>query len=274
MDRRTYLALAGTAFSSGLAGCGGGSDDGSEPGGEDTSGDPATDTGTTGSGDEPAGSTETRSEEDGSAETAAGPPELQSITATDDYYDPDNQTFSGSGDRDIGPFSHDGGLLVEDYSYEGSGTFTVEFQSDGSEYTRRGIPGYEPGGVSVDLLPEGQYELGVTADAPWELTLAGPEAPPSATVAPPATAGGSGFDLVGPMTDTASVSVVVNRDSTGPFQVTLIPEDVISGPDPLLLANTTEAVSDERFEPPVAWEYDGVVWAWVTTNAGWDIRFE
>jgi hypothetical protein len=274
MDRRTYLALAGTAFSSGIAGCGGGSDDGSGAE-EDTSGGPVTGSGTVETGDRP-GTTETQPEEDGATDTAApGLPELQSITETDDYYDPDNQTFSGSSDRDIGPVSHEGGLFVEDYRYEGSGTFTVEFQSDGSEYRRRGISRSEPGsGVSVDLLPEGQYELSVTADASWELTLARPEAPASATVAPPATASGSGFDLVGPMTDTASVEVVASRDSTGGFQVTLIPEDVISGPDPLLLANTTDAVSDERFAPPVAWEYDGVVWAWVTTNGGWDLRFE
>lgn len=154
MDRRRYLALAGTGVSLAIAGCTGG--DGDDDNGGDTGGDDSTDDGAADdSGGENGGSTGDGSSDDGGSDGSEN-----GSDGGDNGTDDDSSNGGENGDDNGGDDSSDGGENGSDNDGEnGQSNPTVEFQSISAVsdlYDSGTVKLSDSGGTVSDAIPLSQ----------------------------------------------------------------------------------------------------------------------
>lgn len=197
--------------------------------------------------------------------------QLPSVTAADDYYDEDHESLSGDGQSVTDSFQFDGGLMVLDYEHEGDSNFQVEVYNGDGE--RVAIPINKIGtvdGTTAIPLPPGEYSLDVNANDDWNINVAQPQAPAEERHAPPATASGSGPDVVGPIRLDGSIVVTASHSGESNFQVILYNEDSESDLDGTYVYNEIGEVDEAQTRVT----HNGVAWVVVEADGDWELEFE
>lgn len=310
MDRRRYLALAGTGVTLGLAGClgdddGGGGDGGNGNGGADngsddaaddqSSSDDSTDDGSSSDGSDPSddnGSTDGGSGDDGSSDDDSGSEnggdndggdessfsdatELLQLSALGDRDPPyfgTRTTVSGTGDTVSEPFYLADGVVGFVYEHDGESNFIAEAVDPNTGDTLSVVVNEIGAVAGARAVPAavGAYQLAVQADGQWEIVVVEPLPPKETVRTPPASIERAGNAVVGPVALDGGETVTASHDGEGNFIVTTIAESATSGRGTELVFNEIGSVDSAQ----TILSMDAWTWIDVVADGDWSLTLE
>lgn len=258
MDRRSLVQILAGSLPIVVAGCIGSNDDDSDS----SNGEPDTD------------DSNGESAAPGDDTSDAGEPELttlESITAVDDRFDDDSQSFSGSGSEQTDEFDLRDSIAVFIAEHDGDGWFEPELTDESR--LRRFLPirGNGPyAGAAAVGVPADTYHLDVIAGGDWSVEIAQPVSPDEAVHQLPVEVSGESQDVVGPVELTGAATVTGSHDGGGLFGVEILDEAGRGEHGQLV------RVFDEvgEFDGQEAVEMDAVCWIYVHGEASWTLEIE
>lgn len=255
MDRRRFLVWSGSALTVPLAGCAGETDDDSADSGNDGSSDGGSDGGDGDGSDGSDGGDEGDGEETGDDESSE-----------EQVDQPDPVSYSGSGSEVRDGLEIQGGLTVVEATHTGgSSNFQIELVPANGEYNAlfaNAIGEYD--GVQAGLLDPDTYQVDVTADGDWEITVRQPRA--ASGDALPATLEEQGYKVLGPYEFSGNHTATGSHDGERNFIVEVFPQEGDYG----------EVVFNEigQFEGETTFRADGLGWVAVQADGNWTVEME
>ncbi len=132
-----------------------------------------------------------------------------------------SHSFDGSESGESDEFDLEGGVLVGEFSHDGSGDFGVTVTPvDGDLPNDLFVrTSGSTSGESLILVGEGSYGLDVEADGDWEIDLTQPEVHSDDLTDLPQEASGTGSSFVGPLWTDTDPSLVATHQGDGEFIV-------------------------------------------------------
>ncbi len=290
MHRRKILVGSGVTLSTIIAGCAGDADD--ENGNESDGGNESEDdngNGGTGddNGDEPEEDTPEPDDEDADdgddtddeeeaddedEQTRSDDDQLLSLVDTledaDPLFDPDTQSFDGSGQTVTDEFSLEGGLTAVAFEHSGEANFIVNLEGPQEDLLVNEIG--DIAGAAAVPTEGGDYLLDVDADGDWEITVGQPVAPVEELRTVPVEASGTGDAVVGPVELEEAITVEGDHAGDGNFIVTMYDEADSGG------FASGELVFNQigQFEGETRADYPGFVWIDVVADGDWSLALE
>lgn len=185
--------------------------------------------------------------------------------STSEASEPDPQTFSGSGQTVIDDVEIIGGLTIVEGHHTGSRNFSVQFVSpnkDSNQIFINEIGTYD--GAAADQIEADTYQIDVTADGSWELTVRQPR--PNSGDSLPQSLSGQGPVVRGPFSFQGTHTASGNHSGERNFQIIIFPPEGDFG----------EIVFNEvgEFEGETTFQHSGVGFVDITADGNWDIELE
>jgi len=186
--------------------------------------DPATDSGTTSAADNQITDTQTTTAPTTTTESKSDPTSttmpttsITTTTTTTTAPAPDGESYSysGSGNDVTNSFGVEGGLVVFDFEHSGNSNFQVQAVSSSGEkkYLVNDIGTYD-GQVAL-YLPEGEWQLDITADGDWNADITQPRFNSNDIESLPKSADGEQAAWFGPFnfSGTTEITFTIKDDS-------------------------------------------------------------
>lgn len=267
MNRRRFIAILGITA---IAGCSGGDDSGTE---EDTvpqetdsptSSPKPVDTTVESGGEDSPTPTESPTEEPTDTPTQTETP-TETPTDTPASTEPDPLTYSGSGQEVIDDVDIIGGLTIVEATHDGESNFAVEFVPSEGEYNElfvNRIGSYE--GATAELIDSDTYQIDVTADGDWSLTVRQPR--PASGESLPQSLDSDKPEVHGPFEFDGTHTATGEHDGDSNFAVRVFPPE----------GSFAELVFNEigNFEGETTFRFDGVGFVDIEANGAWSLEME
>lgn len=193
---------------------------------------------------------------------------LESVRADGDLWDSGHDHFSGD-TQSVETISIGGMFTVFSFSHEGDGNFQITVMQDGDRVGSAANEIGEVDGVRGFGLENGEYQLEINANGPWELTVAQPLPPDEEIHLPPANATGDTHDVVGPIELSGGETVTGSHEGDANFIVHAWDEDA------------TDSMGREgwfneigQHEGQVVNSSSGIRWIAVQANGAWELEIE
>jgi len=246
MNRRNYLALAGSALTTAVAGCSGST--------EEPTQEPTEQSEETGGGDD--GTIEEEAT-DGSEEQPAENDEPEEVDQ------PEAQSFSGSGAEVEQDISISGGLTVVEATHSGEDNFQVSLVGGAFDDLFVNVIG-DYDGTTASLVDGGTYTLDVEADSDWDVEIRQPRAASGDSLSQ--SLEGTGPEVHGPFEFSGSHIADGSHSGEGNFQVQVYPAEGSFG----------ELVFNEigEYEGETTFRHSGVGWVAVQADGDWSLALE
>lgn len=178
--------------------------------------------------------------------------------------EPDEQSFSGSGQSVESGIDIDGGLVVVEASHDGERNFQVSLEDD-TEYGESFINiigAFD--GAQAELVDEGEYLLDVNADGNWDITIRQPRTGQGDEL--PTTIAGSGPEVSNPIRFSGTGVATGEHDGERNFQVRIYP----------MTGSFGESVFNEigEFDGETTYSFDGIGWVDINADGNWSVELE
>jgi len=273
MNRRKLVQILAGSLTVAIAGCTGDGDDDAdgESGTDGSNGEATTDDSNGGAETDDSNGDSPMDTDDSTHESEPELTTLESITAVEDRYDENSQTFSGSESKTTDEFDLDDSITVLIAEHDGDEFFSPELGDDGR--LRRFLPVSGHGeyeGTGAVGVPADTYHFVVDASGDWSVEIAQPESPAEAVHQLPVEVSGDGQDVVGPVEIPGQATVRgTYEDETGFFVEAL--DEAGRGE-----RGQTVPVFDEvgEFEGQEVIQMDAVCWFHVIAETPWTLEIE
>ena len=233
-------------------------------------GDPDDDEGDNGAEATAAGDGDDDGGDDGSSNDAGGDANGDDTGDDDGETDPaepdygilDEWTFSGSGDAVESGLDIEDGLVVVEASHDGESNFQVELVGPERDHLFvNEIGPYE--GATADSLDFGEYDVDVTADGSWELTVQLPHVNRGYDL--PVTDDGDTPVVIGPYEFDGSHTMKASHEGESNFIIEVYPE---MGRHELVVNEIGEYEGESTFR------MDEPAWIAIEADGNWRIEVE
>lgn len=258
MNRRQFLVRASSTAVVVLAGCSGDRVPNTGADGSDNGDPPPTRT------NMPAGTMDGSDPQ--SALETSGPTDAPPESLTPPMMPSPSTSFSGSGEQVTDSIDLDGGLLIVEATYSGSGDFLIRLRPEEGEYKPLVINASgDYDGATAQLIDAGTYQVEVTAESEWDVTVRQPR--PDSGDPLPQSLDGDGPGVFGPFVfSKSSHTATGTHDNSGEFVVEVVPVEGLASS--VVFYEIGEFEGETSFYPPDLGYVD------VSAGGSWTLEME